>query len=218
MPWTDSTLFLRMVVAFRTFLWPSYQVSGRTWCKHVAPSTLPNHNTTEGQTRLHCRSTLSRLSQAVTRSSGMWRQEMLPSILHGCHFDTISSFSIKNFAWIFLTRPRTCTSSRYQIACFKVAAKLYIVATRTAERRRVRTAQNSQRSNARNAVPVTWSRVARVVGEVLPWPSRMQFGDCYFCQNPMSLSVPGAVRDPVVWINLNSCWFPLCLTSSTLGQ
>jgi hypothetical protein len=22
---------------------------------------------------------------------------MLPSILHGCHFDTISSFSIKNF-------------------------------------------------------------------------------------------------------------------------
>jgi hypothetical protein len=26
----------------------------------------------------------------------MWRQEMLPSILHGCHFDTISSSSIKN--------------------------------------------------------------------------------------------------------------------------
>jgi hypothetical protein len=27
----------------------------------------------------------------------MWRQEMLPSIVHGCHFDTISSFSLKNF-------------------------------------------------------------------------------------------------------------------------
>jgi hypothetical protein len=27
----------------------------------------------------------------------MWRQEMLSSILHGCHFDTISSFSSKNF-------------------------------------------------------------------------------------------------------------------------
>jgi hypothetical protein len=26
----------------------------------------------------------------------MWRQEMLPSILHGCHFDIISSFSIQN--------------------------------------------------------------------------------------------------------------------------
>jgi hypothetical protein len=34
----------------------------------------------------------------VLRSSGMWRQAMLPSVLHGCHFDTISSFSIKNFA------------------------------------------------------------------------------------------------------------------------
>jgi hypothetical protein len=71
--------------------------SGRTWCKHVAPSTHPFHNTTKGQTRLHCRSTHSRLSQAAIRSSGMWRQEMLPSILHGYHFDTISSFSIKNF-------------------------------------------------------------------------------------------------------------------------
>jgi hypothetical protein len=97
MSWTDSMLFLRMlVVAFRTFLWPSYQVSGRTWCKHVAPSTHPFHNTTEGQTRLNCRSTHSGLSQAATRSSGMWRQEMFPSILHGCHLDTISSFSIEN--------------------------------------------------------------------------------------------------------------------------
>jgi hypothetical protein len=104
MSWTDSTLFLRMlIVAFCTFLWPSYQVSGRTWCKHVAPSTHPFHNTTEGQTRLNCRSTHSRLSQAASRSSGMWRQEMLPSILHGCHLDTISSFSFKNLSQIFLS-------------------------------------------------------------------------------------------------------------------
>jgi hypothetical protein len=47
-----------------------------------------------GTNTLHCS---SRLSQAAIRSSGMWHQEMLPSILHGCHFDTISSFSLKNF-------------------------------------------------------------------------------------------------------------------------
>jgi hypothetical protein len=88
-------LFLqKLVVAFHTFLWPSYQVSGRTWWKHIAPLTHPFHNTTEGQTRLHCRSTHSQLSQAAIRSSGMWRQEMLPSNLHGCHFDSISSFSV----------------------------------------------------------------------------------------------------------------------------
>jgi hypothetical protein len=27
----------------------------------------------------------------------MWRQEMLPSILHGRHFNTIGGFSFKNF-------------------------------------------------------------------------------------------------------------------------
>jgi hypothetical protein len=77
--------------------WPSYQVYGRTWCKNVAPSTHPLHNMTEGQTRLHCRSAHSRPSQAAIHSSGMWHQEMLPSILHGCHFDTTSSFSTENF-------------------------------------------------------------------------------------------------------------------------
>jgi hypothetical protein len=46
-----------------------YQVSGRTLCKHVAPSTHPFHNTMEGQTRLHCTSTHSRLSQAATCSA-----------------------------------------------------------------------------------------------------------------------------------------------------
>jgi hypothetical protein len=45
--WTDSTLILRtLVVAFRTFLWSSYQISGRTCCKHVATSTHPFRNTT----------------------------------------------------------------------------------------------------------------------------------------------------------------------------
>jgi hypothetical protein len=110
MSWTDSTLFLRMLVAFRTFLWPSYQVSGRTWCEHVAPSTHPFHNTTERQTRLHCRSTHSRLSQAATRSSGMWRQEMLPSILHGCHSDTISNFCIKKIVPDIFDQTSFCDS------------------------------------------------------------------------------------------------------------
>jgi hypothetical protein len=76
---------------------------------HVSAVVLPSfwqnlmqtrcsfNNNTEGQTRLHCRSTHSRLSQASIRFSGIWRQEMMPSILRGCHFDTISSFCIKNF-------------------------------------------------------------------------------------------------------------------------
>jgi hypothetical protein len=42
--------------------------------------------------------------------------------------------------------------SRHQIARFKVTEKLYNVATRTAEPRRVKTAQNSQRSKASNVV------------------------------------------------------------------
>jgi hypothetical protein len=48
----------------------------------------------------------SRLIQAAIRSSGMWRQDMLHSILHGCYFDTISSFSKKILSRIFLIRPR----------------------------------------------------------------------------------------------------------------
>jgi hypothetical protein len=116
MSWADSTLFLRMLVAFRTFLWPSFRVSGRTWCKHVAPSTHPFHNTTEGQTRLHCRSIHSQLSQAAICSSGMWRQEMLPSILHGCHFDTISSFSVKNVVPDIFIRPRHSVKHAFQLA------------------------------------------------------------------------------------------------------
>jgi hypothetical protein len=44
---------------------------------------------------------------------------------------------------------------RHQIACFKVTAKLYSVVTRTAELRRVKTAQNSQRSKASDAVLLT---------------------------------------------------------------
>jgi hypothetical protein len=55
---------------------------------------------------LHFRSNHSRLSQAAIRSSGMWRQEILPSILHVCYFDNISSYSIKILPRIFLIRPR----------------------------------------------------------------------------------------------------------------
>jgi hypothetical protein len=44
--------------------------------------------------------------------------------------------------------------SRHQTARFKVTAKSY-VATRTAETRRVKTAQKKQRSRASNAVLVT---------------------------------------------------------------
>jgi hypothetical protein len=55
----------------------------------------------------------------------------------------------------------SCYNNRHQIACFKVTSKSYTVATRTAEPRRVKTAQNSQHSKASNAVLVTWSRVVR---------------------------------------------------------
>jgi hypothetical protein len=51
-------------------------------------------------------------------------------------------------------------SSRHQIACFKVTTKSYNVATRTAEPRRMKAAQNSHRSNA---VLLTWSRAVMVV-------------------------------------------------------
>jgi hypothetical protein len=52
-------------------------------------------------------------------------------------------------------------SRRHQIACFKVTAKSHNVSTRTAELRWVKTAQNSQRSKASNAVLLTWSRAVR---------------------------------------------------------
>jgi hypothetical protein len=44
---------------------------------------------------------------------------------------------------------------RHQIACFKITAKSYNVATRTAEPRRVKAAENSHRSKDSNAVLVT---------------------------------------------------------------
>jgi hypothetical protein len=43
------------------------------------------------------------------------------------------------------------------IACFKVTAKPCSLAVRTAEPRRVKTAQNSQHSKASNTVLLTWS-------------------------------------------------------------
>jgi hypothetical protein len=51
--------------------------------------------------------------------------------------------------------------NRHQTACFKVVAKSYNVATRTAEPRRAKTAQNSQRNEASDAVLVTSSRAVR---------------------------------------------------------
>jgi hypothetical protein len=48
-------------------------------------------------------------------------------------------------------------SSRHQITCLKATAKSYNVATRTAEPRRAKTVQNSQRSKAINAVQFTLS-------------------------------------------------------------
>jgi hypothetical protein len=60
-------------------------------------------------------------------------------------------------------------SSRQQTACFKVTAKSYNVATRTAEPRRVKTTQNAQRSKTSNAVLVTQSSEVSG-GEALPWP------------------------------------------------
>jgi hypothetical protein len=46
-------------------------------------------------------------------------------------------------------------TSRQQTACFKVTAKAYNVATRTAEPKRVKKAQNSQRNKASNVVFLT---------------------------------------------------------------
>ena len=90
-------------VAFRAFLWPSYQVSSGT-CTYVAPSTHSFHNTTEGKTHLHG-SAQSRLSQATTYFSGMWRQQMWRNILHGCHFDTVNSFCAKKSISDIFDRP-----------------------------------------------------------------------------------------------------------------
>jgi hypothetical protein len=52
---------------------------------------------------------------------------------------------------LYLTRVASTNqyySNRHQIACFKVTAKSYNVATRTAESRRVKTSQRSKASNA----------------------------------------------------------------------
>jgi hypothetical protein len=51
--------------------------------------------------------------------------------------------------------------NRQQIACFKVTAKSYNATTWTAGHRRVKTVQNSQSSEASNALPLAWSRALR---------------------------------------------------------
>jgi hypothetical protein len=48
-----------------------------------------------------------------------------------------------------------CCSGRHQIACFNVTEKSYNLATRRAEPKRVKTAQNSHSSKASNAVLLT---------------------------------------------------------------
>jgi hypothetical protein len=53
-----------------------------------------------------------------------------------------------NWLWIVSSVEIWYYSSLHQIACFKVTAKSYNVAARTAEPKLVKTAQNSQRSNA----------------------------------------------------------------------
>jgi hypothetical protein len=52
-------------------------------------------------------------------------------------------------------------SSRRLIACFKVTAESYNVAIQTAEPKRVKTDQNSQRSKSSNAALATLSRAVR---------------------------------------------------------
>jgi hypothetical protein len=89
-----------------------------------------------------------------------FRELALPSLRAiGCHYTD-------RFVTTLL-----CYNCRHQIACFRVTAKSYNVSTRTVEPRRVKTTLNSQRSKARNAVLLTWSRAERGGGEkVLPWP------------------------------------------------
>jgi hypothetical protein len=70
---------------------------------------------------------------------------------HGCIYIYIYIFHVVSF----LLCLRNFHTSRHQIACFRVTAKSYNVATRTMERRRVKTAQNSQQSKASNAVLFT---------------------------------------------------------------
>jgi hypothetical protein len=60
-------------------------------------------------------------------------------------------------------RYRTKYRSRHQTTYFKVTAKSYNVATRTAEPRRVKTAQKSHRIKASNAVLVTIRAVRGVI-------------------------------------------------------
>jgi hypothetical protein len=83
------------VVASGTFLWlftkfPAGLSANPLFLQHIHITVW------RGQTCLRCKSAHPWLSQPATCSSGMWLQKMLLNILHGCHFDIISSFSIKN--------------------------------------------------------------------------------------------------------------------------
>jgi hypothetical protein len=67
-------------------------------------------------------------------------------------FHKILRYAKKITFTIWISRRLVDCSSRNQFACFNVTAKSYSVTTRTAEPRRVKTAQNSQRIKASNSV------------------------------------------------------------------
>jgi hypothetical protein len=72
----------------------------------------------------------------------------------------------------------TACRNHHHTTCFRITEKSFKVTKRTADPRRIKTAQNSQRRNASNAVLVTWSRAGRG-DEVPPWPWSRQFYDGY---------------------------------------
>jgi hypothetical protein len=79
---------------------------------------------------------------------------------------TYSESQLHTVILIVLCRSTTIChcSSHHHIECFKDTGKSYEVATRKAETKRVKTAPNSQRSKASNAVIVTYNRAVRGQG------------------------------------------------------
>jgi hypothetical protein len=79
------------------------------------------------------------------------------SEIRSMHTTLLRTLNYRFFALTHLKKKSNFSDS-HQIACFKVTTKSYNVATRIAEPRRVKKAQNSQRSKASNAVLVTEQR------------------------------------------------------------
>jgi hypothetical protein len=86
-------------------------------------------------------------------------------ICHSCAFqftsnvtvkwNTFHVYTMKYILFLKINLYLSHHSSHHQIVCFKITAKSYNVSTRTADPRRVKTAQNSQCSKVSNAVFVT---------------------------------------------------------------